>query len=105
MCIRDRTQPVAQQKLSDVVTGQYHLDDVLTATAVDGSLQDIYTESLRLSFFQETQQLIDDVLWKNPRSYLELFQTNKTFVNQELATKVYGIPFTGAAGEWVPLTL
>jgi hypothetical protein len=99
------SQPVAQQKLSDVVTGQYHLDDVLTATAVDGSLQSIYTDSLRLAFFQETQHLIDDVLWKNPRSYLELFTTNKTFVNQELATKVYGVPFTGAAGGWMPLTL
>jgi hypothetical protein len=99
------SQPVAQQKLNDLVTGQYHLDDVLTATAVDGSLQDVYTDSLRLSFFQETQRLIDDVLWKNPRSYLELFTTNKTFVNQELATKVYGVPFTGAAGEWVSITL
>jgi Protein of unknown function (DUF1592)/Protein of unknown function (DUF1588)/Protein of unknown function (DUF1595)/Protein of unknown function (DUF1585) len=99
------TQPAAQQKLTDVVTSQYHLDDVLTATAVDGTLQDIYTESLRLSFFQETQQLVDDVLWRNPRSFLDLFQTNKTFVNQELATKVYGIPFQGAAGTFVPVTL
>jgi hypothetical protein len=98
-------QPIAQQKLSDVVTGQYHLDDVLTATAVDGSLQSIYTDSLRLSFYQEAQHVIDDVLWKNPRSYMELFTTNKTFVNQELATKIYGVPFTGAAGAWVPLTL
>jgi hypothetical protein len=98
-------QPTAQQKLSDVVTGQYHLDDVLTATAVDGALQDVYTDSLRLSFYQEAQHVIDDVLWKNPRSYMELFTTNKTFVNQELATKVYGVPFTGASGAWVPLTL
>jgi hypothetical protein len=99
------TQPAAQQKLTDLVTGQYHLDDVLTATAVDGSLQDVYTESLRLAFFQESQKLIDDVLWKNPRSYLELFQGNKTFVNQELATKVYGIPFTGTPGSFVLATL
>jgi hypothetical protein len=99
------TQPTAQQKLTDLVTGQYHLDDVLTATAVDGTLQDVYTESLRLAFFQESQKLIDDVLWKNPRSYLDLFQGNKTFVNQELATKVYGIPFTGTPGSFVLATL
>lgn len=98
-------QPAAQQKLTDLVTSQYHLDDVLTATAVDGSLQDLYTASLRLAFFQESQHLIDDVLWKNPRSYMELFTTNQTFVNQELATKVYGVPFTGAAGAFVPLAL
>jgi hypothetical protein len=98
-------QPAAQQKLTDLVTSQYHLDDVLTSTAVDGSLQDVYTASLRLSFFQETQRLIDDVLWKNPRSYMELFTTSQTFVNQELATKVYGVPFTGQAGAFMPVTL
>jgi hypothetical protein len=99
------TQPAAQQRLTNLVTSQYHLDDVLTATAVDGSLQDVYTDSLRLSFFQETERLVDDVLWKNPRSYLDLFQTDKTFVNQELATKVYGIPFSGAPGTFVLATL
>jgi hypothetical protein len=100
-------QPAAQQKLTDLVTSQYHLDDVLTSTAADGALQDVYTASLRLSFFQETQRLIDDVLWKNPRSYLELFTTDKTFVNQELATKVYDVPFpsTGQPGTFVPITL
>jgi hypothetical protein len=98
-------QPAAQQKLTELVTSQYHLDDVLTATAVDGSLQDVYTTSLRLSFFQESQHLVDDVLWKNPRSYLDLFQTDKTFVNQELATKVYGVPFTGAPGSFVLATI
>jgi hypothetical protein len=98
-------RPEAQQKMTDLLTSQYHLDDVLTATAVDGSLQAIYTDSLRLSFFQETQHLVDDVLWKRPRSFLELFKTNQTFVNQELATKVYGVPFTGAAGSWMPLTI
>jgi hypothetical protein len=98
-------QPTAQQKLTDLVTAQYHLDDVLTSTAADGALQELYTASLRLSYYQETQRLVEDVLWKNPRSYLELFTTDKTFVNQELATKVYQVPFTGQAGTFVPITL
>jgi Protein of unknown function (DUF1592)/Protein of unknown function (DUF1588)/Protein of unknown function (DUF1595)/Protein of unknown function (DUF1585) len=97
--------PAVQQTLTNLVVSQYHLDDVLTATAVDGSLRDVYTDSLRASFFEETQRVVGDVLWKTPRSYLDLFRGEQTFVNRELASKIYGVPFPATGDEWIALTV
>ncbi len=98
-------QPLVQERLTSLLMRQYHLDDIRTTTAVDGSFQALFTDSLRESFYQESSLLIDDVLWKNPRSALDLVLSRDTFMNQELADKVYHVPFAGAAGAFVKTAL
>jgi hypothetical protein len=97
--------PRAQKALNELLLRQYHLGDVLKVSAIDASYQAILTPSMLNSMYQETNLLLQDVLWDHPRSYAELFQTNKTFVNAELAQKIYNVPFTGAAGQFVPVDL
>lgn len=98
-------QPLAQARLTSLLMQQYHLDDIRTTTAVDGSFQALFTDSLRESFYQESSLLIDDVLWKNPRSALDLVLSRDTFMNQELADKVYHVPFTGTGSAFVKTPL
>ena len=98
-------QPLVQARLTSLLMQQYHLDDIRTTTAVDGSFQALFTDSLRESFYQESSLLIDDVLWKNPRSALDLVLSRDTFMNQELADKVYHVPFTGPVNAFVKTPL
>jgi hypothetical protein len=94
-----------QAKLSELLLRQFHLDDIKTTTAVDGIYQELFTDSLRESFYWESQFLVDDVLWRNPRSTFELIRSDKTFVNQELAEKVYNVAYTGPEGGFMPITV
>ena len=43
---------------------------------------------------QETRMLLEDVIFDDPRSYLEVFQANGTYVNDTLA-ELYGLPAPG----------
>jgi hypothetical protein len=52
------------------------------------------------SFSLETNKLIDKVLFEQPSSYLELFTSTQTYVNELLATR-YGLPAPAGGEGWV----
>jgi hypothetical protein len=53
--------------------------------------------------FSATLQFIDDVLWHGTGHVNDLLTSPRVFVNQRLAT-LYGLPFTGAAGQFAAVT-
>jgi hypothetical protein len=52
------------------------------------------------AFSLETNKLIDKVLFEQPSSYLELFTSTQTYVNDLLATQ-YGLPAPSGGEGWV----
>ena len=50
------------------------------------------------SMRQETRALLEDVVFDDPRSYAEVFQSNGTYVNDTLAS-LYGLPAPGTDDE------
>ncbi len=58
---------------------------------------------LSSKFSQETNALIERVIFDEPRSYLDLFTLEETFVDDALADH-YGLPRPETSPGWVPLT-
>lgn len=55
---------------------------------------------LASAFSLETNKLIDKVLFDQPSSYLDLFTSTQTYVNDLLATQ-YGLPAPAGGEDWV----
>jgi hypothetical protein len=55
---------------------------------------------LATAFSLETNKLIDKVIFDQPSSYLDLFTSNQTYVNETLATQ-YGLPAPAGGEGWV----
>jgi hypothetical protein len=55
---------------------------------------------LTSAFSLETNKLIDKVIFDQPSSYLDLFTSNQTYVNETLATH-YGLPAPAGGEGWV----
>lgn len=57
-----------------------------------------FTPALKVSMYEESRRMVDDVLWSGKRPLSDLITSRDTFVDGPLA-KIYGVPYpTGATG-------
>jgi hypothetical protein len=63
-----------------------------------------YDASIKAAMREETLRFIDDVVWTRNADARELFTSDTTFVNDELAA-FYGLPLPGSGAELVRVTL
>ncbi len=75
----------------------------LPSKGKDTDLFPTFTDSLAASMTEETLRLVDDVVFEQDVSIVELFNTRTTFVNDELAAH-YGIAPVGP-GQWAQVDL
>lgn len=73
--------------------------DFLQREAVDRNLFQEFDDSLKEAMFEEPTRLAAHFIRHN-QPVTGLLDSDQTFVNERLA-KHYGVPFTGAKGDWV----
>ncbi len=75
----------------------------LPSKGKDADLFPTFTPQLASSMAEETLRLVDDVVFEQDTSILDLFNTRSTFVDDQLAVH-YGLPPVGA-GQWAQVDL
>jgi hypothetical protein len=93
----------AQDALSSTLISSWGIAN-LFGTVKDPELFPEYGPQLQGSMFRETELFVRDVLWDRAAPVHELLTSRRSFVNAPLAA-LYGVPFTGKADEFVPVTL
>ncbi len=81
--------------------GEYLTVRNLPSKSKDPALYPEFSEDLRAAMLEETMRLVDDVVFDEDDSVLNLFDSDTTFVNDDLAA-LYGID---APGGWERVTL
>jgi|GEM_PF-415402 len=81
-----------------------HLDeifelDLLKTKGRDPNAYPNFDEELKASMEEEAHLFIDEIVFDNPRSFLEVFRSESRFVDARLAEDVYGIA-PPAPGTW-----
>jgi hypothetical protein len=89
--------PRLAEGLADLVGDMMALDGV-DIMVKDPAIYPQLTPSLRLALREEVVRLVQDAAIKRDADLMELFDTDRTFVNAELG-KLYGIPAAGTG--WV----
>ncbi len=95
-------QPLARDTIGRFY-GEFLTVRNLPSKGKDTDLFPTFTDSLAASMTEETLRLVDDVVFEQDVSILELFNTRSTFVNDELAAH-YGIAPVGP-GQWAQVDL
>ncbi len=81
--------------------GEYLTVRNLPSKSKDPDLFPEFGEDLRVAMLEETMRLVDDVVFDADQSVLDLFDSDTTFVNDDLAA-LYGVD---APGGWDRVTL
>lgn len=80
-----------------VLTGDHSPLTNLQEATKDMTMFPTWSASIQSDMQQELEQRVDDIVLGEPGDFLSLYDSNTTFVNDELAA-YYGLPTTGAAG-------
>jgi hypothetical protein len=93
--------PDAKKAVANFYDELLHLRD-LDTIGKDADLFPSFDESLAASMREETQRLIEDLVWETDGDFLTFFDADYTFVNDELADH-YGVEAPG--GSWGQVAL
>ena len=94
-------RPEARQRLAEFYDELYRLRDLATK-GKDDVLFPTFSPTLAAAMRQETQLLIENVVFEEEGNFLDIFDANYTFVNDELA-QVYNMPPPAFPWQLVPL--